>query len=48
MDDFLSLALDKEKDFKDYIEITNPINEDFKIMRTMLLPSLINLLEAPL
>lgn len=42
MDDFLSLALDKEKDFKDYIEIANPINEDFKIMRTMLLPSLIN------
>ena len=42
MDGFLNLALDKEKDFKDYIEIANPINEDFKIMRTMLLPSLIN------
>jgi len=42
MDDFSSLGLDKEKDFKDYVEIINPINEDFKIMRTMLLPSLIN------
>ena len=42
MEDFSSLGLDKEKDFKDYIEIINPINEDFKIMRTMLLPSLIN------
>ena len=42
MDDFSSLGLDKEKDFKDYVEIINPINEDFRIMRTMLLPSLIN------
>ena len=42
MDDFSSLGLDKEKSFKDYVEIMNPINEDFKIMRTMLLPSLIN------
>jgi phenylalanyl-tRNA synthetase beta chain len=42
MDDFSRLGLGKEKDFKDFIEILNPINEDFKIMRTMLLPSLIN------
>ena len=42
MDDFSGLGLGKEKDFKNYIEIMNPINEDFKIMRTMLLPSLIN------
>ena len=42
MDDFSNLGLDKEKDFKNYIEIINPINEDFKIMRTILLPSLIN------
>ena len=42
MDDFSRLGLGKEKDFKDFIEIVNPINEDFKIMRTMLLPSLIN------
>ncbi|MCJ7665593.1 MAG: phenylalanine--tRNA ligase subunit beta, partial [Actinobacteria bacterium] len=41
MEEFLSLALDKEKDFKDYIKIANPINEDFVIMRTILLPSLI-------
>jgi phenylalanyl-tRNA synthetase beta chain len=42
LEDFSRLGLGKEKDFKDFVEIVNPINEDFKIMRTMLLPSLLN------
>ena len=33
--------LDLEKEYKDKVEILNPINEDFKYLRTMLLPSLL-------
>jgi phenylalanyl-tRNA synthetase beta chain len=41
MDAFKSARLDSEDDFNKYINISNPINEDFSIMRTSLLPSLL-------
>jgi len=41
MDEFKTAMLDREDDFNKYISISNPINEDFAIMRTSLLPSLL-------
>lgn len=41
LDEFKESMLDREDDYKRYIEILNPINEDFRIMRTSLLPSLL-------
>ncbi len=41
LDEFRETMLDEEEDYKKYIEILNPINEDFRIMRTSLLPSLL-------
>jgi phenylalanyl-tRNA synthetase beta chain len=41
MDDYKSARLNRENDFNKYISIANPINEDFCIMRTSLLPSLL-------
>jgi phenylalanyl-tRNA synthetase beta chain len=41
MDDYKSARLDREDDFNKYISIANPINEDFSMMRTSLLPSLL-------
>ena len=39
--EYKDAMLDREDDYNKYIEIVNPINEDFKIMRTSLLPSLL-------
>ena len=41
MDDYRSARLDREDSFNKYINIANPINEDFSMMRTSLLPSLL-------
>jgi phenylalanyl-tRNA synthetase beta chain len=41
MDDYKSARIDGEEDFNKYISIANPINEDFSMMRTSLLPSLL-------
>ncbi len=35
------LSLEKDEDYKNIVEILNPINEDFKILRPSLLPSMI-------
>ena len=39
--EFRLFNLDKEADYEDYIKILNPLNEDFEILRTSLLQSLI-------
>ncbi|MDD3520092.1 MAG: phenylalanine--tRNA ligase subunit beta [Actinomycetota bacterium] len=39
--DLLMFYLDKENDYKDYVKIINPLNEDFEIMRTSLIQSLV-------
>ena len=41
LDEFKESMLNREDDYKKYIEILNPINEDFRIMRTSLLTSLL-------
>jgi len=41
INEFKLNMLDKEEEYNRYIEIINPINEDFRIMRTSLLPSLL-------
>lgn len=35
------LSLEKEEEYKDTVELINPINEDFKILRPSLLPSML-------
>jgi phenylalanyl-tRNA synthetase beta chain len=40
INEFKLNMLDKEEEYNRYIEIINPINEDFRIMRTSLLPSM--------
>lgn len=39
--EFKFFKLDEEKSLKDYISILNPLNEDFEILRTCLLQSLV-------
>ena len=39
--EFKFFNLDKETDYKDYIKILNPLNEDFEILRTSLIQSLV-------
>ncbi len=39
--DLLMFYLEKEKDYKDYVKIINPLNEDFEILRTSLIQSLV-------
>jgi phenylalanyl-tRNA synthetase beta chain len=41
INEFKLNMLDREEEYNKYIEIINPINEDFRIMRTSLLPSLL-------
>jgi phenylalanyl-tRNA synthetase beta chain len=41
LDEFKLNMLDREEEYNKYIEIINPINEDFRIMRTSLLPSML-------
>lgn len=38
--ELIFFGLDKEKEFKNYVRIFNPLNEDFEILRTSLLQSL--------
>jgi phenylalanyl-tRNA synthetase beta chain len=45
MDEFKAVMLDQEEGYNKYISIANPINEDFSIMRTSLLPSLLGTLK---
>ncbi|MCE5330376.1 phenylalanine--tRNA ligase subunit beta [bacterium] len=40
--EFKFFRLDEENEFKNYIKIFNPLNEDFEILRTLLLQSLID------
>jgi len=39
--DLSVFSLDDEEDYKNYVKIMNPLNEDFEIMRTTLLQSLV-------
>jgi len=39
--EFKFFKLDEEKDYKDYTKILNPLNEDFEILRTSLIQSLV-------
>jgi len=39
--EFKYFKLDEENDFKDYVRILNPLNEDFEILRTSLIQSLV-------
>lgn len=40
------LSLEKEKEYKNIVELLNPINEDFKILRSSLLPSMIKTVKS--
>jgi phenylalanyl-tRNA synthetase beta chain len=39
--EFKFFKLDEEKDYRDYVKIINPLNEDFEILRTCLIQSLV-------
>lgn len=39
--DYLAFYFDKEGDYSDYVKIVNPLNEDFEILRTSLIQSLV-------
>jgi phenylalanyl-tRNA synthetase beta chain len=39
--EFKFFNLDEETDYKDYVKILNPLNEDFEILRTSLIQSLV-------
>jgi phenylalanyl-tRNA synthetase beta chain len=39
--DLMLFCLDREDDYKNYVKIINPLNEDFEILRTSLIQSLV-------